>query len=941
MKKVIISAILLIASALSLNAQLGYYYYGKNKVMKKKFHWKYAETENFKIHYYTDNTDLIRRIGLSAEKSYRALSDYLNIKVKQKIPLIFYKNHIDFEQTNITSYVPMGALAFAEPMAYRVVIQGDSSFKDLAETIQHELGHIFEYTLMGNRVFRMRPPLWLMEGFSDFITFDWDEFSLLTVRDAVINNQIPKFNKYGQFGIGGGRAPYDFGHLIFEFVAERHGATGVRKLIRSIKGSTFFRRSGNALKILGYTHKTFNYEFGKYLRKRFKKYRDLENPEDYSFSIGPEFPFIYSFYHKLSPSGELMAVLTVNRKSRDLDIILLSVKDGKVIKNITPGYTSKYDGINLKFNPKDGSSFAWNRDSDRLAFFARKELDYFLITVDVLNGKILQRIKMPEIHDPSSPVFHPTKDEIYFTALKGTNSPIYKINLKTEKAEILTHSKKFIKALDISNDGKRIVYSAKETSETDWFKLYAAPLTHPDSAVKITDGEFNDITPSFSEDAKKIYYSSNDTSSYNVCTINSDGSNRQRFTNVSTGNFFPSEIPGKKNQVIISSYFNGIFQLFKLKLEKPVKEVSKLDPWVLDKPVQKAVKDFRLSPEKKYSPLSKLHVKSLSPVAVSIGTDGRFLGYSYLTMSDLMGDHNFSLMLINYYGYQSYHFYYVDQSRRLQPVVHLFLNKSVYYRGYNYNDYLTVRETYGGEIGFYYPFNRSYRAEATVSFYNQKERSDLFYGGVNLPYGQYFDGKAMPVKLSLVGETTGFMHYGPNRGHTFKLSYSKYLPLSDSMLDAYSITADVRKYVHIDNHTLLAFRAMGFYSGGKNPILFWTGGDNTIRAKGYSSMVGSRGFVFNAEFRFTLVHALATPIGIMGPIRGTFFFDLGAAWFKDQDFDFFVDGDGLRLKDPISSYGFGLQFFFFGYPMHFDWIFTTDWKNDRYHGFKFWIGFDF
>ena len=51
---------------------------------------------------------------------------------------------------------------------------------------------------------------------------------------------------------------------------------------------------------------------------------------------------------------------------------------------------------------------------------------------------------------------------------------------------------------------------------------------------------------------------------------------------------------------------------------------------------------------------------------------------------------------------------------------------------------------------------------------------------------------------------------------------------------------------------------------------------------------------------------------------------------------------GYRLVDGRASYGMGLQFFFLGYPMHFDWTKLTDlqvttegWK------FDFWIGYDF
>ena len=72
--------------------------------------------------------------------------------------------------------------------------------------------------------------------------------------------------------------------------------------------------------------------------------------------------------------------------------------------------------------------------------------------------------------------------------------------------------------------------------------------------------------------------------------------------------------------------------------------------------------------------------------------------------------------------------------------------------------------------------------------------------------------------------------------------------------------------------------------------------------------------------------------------------------------------DGFRLVDGRASYGFGLESFLLGFPMHFDWswktLFNKDWENALYSyqgflqgesgseffrrvKFSFWIGYDF
>jgi hypothetical protein len=127
---------------------------------------------------------------------------------------------------------------------------------------------------------------------------------------------------------------------------------------------------------------------------------------------------------------------------------------------------------------------------------------------------------------------------------------------------------------------------------------------------------------------------------------------------------------------------------------------------------------------------------------------------------------------------------------------------------------------------------------------------------------------------------------------------------------------------------------------------------------------------------------MATPIGILGGVRATFFANLGAARWRTagQPFQVFtrdttletpvigynnlgqpiygpaVPVSGFRLKDGRGSYGFGLMSFALGFPVHFDWTFRTLmnplWEDVAYAAiggsrefrrsrFQLWVGFDF
>jgi hypothetical protein len=158
-----------------------------------------------------------------------------------------------------------------------------------------------------------------------------------------------------------------------------------------------------------------------------------------------------------------------------------------------------------------------------------------------------------------------------------------------------------------------------------------------------------------------------------------------------------------------------------------------------------------------------------------------------------------------------------------------------------------------------------------------------------------------------------------------------------------------------------------------------------MRGYEYLQFVGQRAWFGNAELRFPIFEAVATPFGVMGGLRGTFYADIGGASINGVPFTFMANSSqtytpiigytpidalgnlapvygppvnisGLRLVDGRASYGIGLQSFVLGFPMHFDFswktLFNRDWENALFaayggsHEFRkmkfaFWIGYDF
>lgn len=952
-------------------SQIYYPYYGKNKVIYENFNWNHYQTEHFDIHYYVEDLKILKNIAEIAESAYERISQDIKHQLSAVVPVLYYKTSTDFEQTNLFQ-MPEGVLGVAEPVLYRIAIQGDMSPDEIQDLLEHELAHIFEFDLLwgspGGALYAVnQPPGWIMEGFAEYSTQAWSSWSSLIVRDAVLNDRIPELNAQGQLFSQYflPRNPdYDFGHAIFDFIESKYGKNGIREFWQSMKNAPLLGRTSPLKRAFRQDPKQFNHELKKYLREKHKDFLLRENPEDYSIAIGPEFPlnpYYFSLSHALSPSGDIVAALVVNMKGYDFDIILISTKDGSVIKNLTKGYTLKYEHIKYEIDPAKGSDVSWSSDGDQIAFFARAGQKHSLFLISALTGKTDKIIKIP-FDQPSSPCFFPDGEELMFTAFHEGTHDIFKINLTTEKILNLTEDSLFEKAPTISPDGKQIAYTIRLDT---YDKLFLSPINNLKKKTQLTFGRGNTITPLFSPDSKEIYFSGDMRDAFNIYSLNLETGELKRYSDVRTGNFFPAPLPTEPKTIVFSSFNKGSFQIFKGEFEG---EVEKTITFV-EQPAGEEFKRFEpiisleINKEKiePYKGMSKLYLTSRPPVDTIVSTDGSLYGGSALSFSDLLGDYSFYLMAYQVRSFRSYYFAFINQKRRLQYVASAFQYTLFYYGYYGYDpsfyapylsyrDAIATRKITGIDLSAYYPFSRYYRAQAGLGYYNYEE--DYLYLLPYSGYGQFLNGNLLSASFSLVGETTRFNYYGPMSGNTFRLSISQALPVSDNFLRNTTLEADLRQYLYLGMDTLFAFRFEGFASRGKNPFINYYGGNNQVRSVYYYSIIATEGWYANAEFRFPLVNAASTLIGQIGPVRGVFFFDISRSKIKGYPAKIyeFIPGEGYKPFDAIGSYGYGFEFFLLGIPIHLEFVKKLvfpdiskpfDYSSIGKFETKFWIGFDF
>src|SRR6187401_62107 len=390
---ILVFLLVFVAGTIAASAQTPFVpYFNKNRVEYDHFKWHTYQTDHFEIYYYPEIEKHLERVASYAESAYQQVSADLKHDLAFKVPLILYKTASEFQQQNIEpGELPEGVLAFAEPYRDRMVLPIDEPSDALYRLITHELTHIFEFDIIPRSLLRRGLPLWVDEGLSDHMTGYWNAFDLMTVRDAAISDNIPPMSDFQGVAFADGRLPYNLGHAAFEFIESRWGKEGLRQFLFALRKNVIGGGESAYEEAFRLKAEEFDEQFEKYLKDRFKPFRDKERPADYGRNLAPKrdkTPYSVVVSIEPSPSGDLMAVAAGNRKDQELDIVLLSTKDNKVIGNLTGGFNQnqgyEYIATPGGFRNNAVPWMSWAPAGDRIAYFARTEKQKTLILQNVV-----------------------------------------------------------------------------------------------------------------------------------------------------------------------------------------------------------------------------------------------------------------------------------------------------------------------------------------------------------------------------------------------------------------------------------------------------------------------------------------------------------------------------------------------------------------------------
>lgn len=533
MKKYILFVSFICFNTINLFAQ-----FGQSKVNYKEFDWLYIQSRHFDIYFIKGAEKIAEFTARESEKALVKIQKDINYKLNNRIALIVYNSHNDFQETNVTDeYLSGGIGGFTEPFKNRVVFPFEGSYQKFQHVIAHELVHavmrdMYYGGTIQNIIARgitLQLPLWFWEGSAEYIAQGWETKSDMFIRNAIISEALPDIQQLD------GYLAYRGGQSLWKFIAETYGREKIGDIMNKAQSTGTLE---SALKAsIGIGVEELNERWKKNVKKEYwPDIKDLQDPDVFAKRLtnNKKAGGFYNASPAISPQGDKIAFIS----DRDiyLDVYIMDALDGKILKKVVEsGKTTDFEELNI-LHP----SITWAPDNKRIALSTKS----------------------------------------------GGNDIISIINTETEEHSELPFKMSSIEAMNWSRDGNRIAFVGQNESQSD---IYIYDFT-TSSVTNITNDIFSDTDPVWTPDGKRIFFSSDredsltqhiPTSEFDMgklkyhqldlYSIEVETKNIHRYTgwNLSDERYATVSSDGK--DVIFVSDKNGINNIYRMKVngEKP------------------------------------------------------------------------------------------------------------------------------------------------------------------------------------------------------------------------------------------------------------------------------------------------------------------------------------------------------------------------------------
>lgn len=942
------------------------YGFGKNKLTQQRFNWFIHKTEHFKIYYYPDESRLVDPMADIAEEAYDKISRDLGHNIEDKTPLILYKSHADFRETNITlQELPEGVGGFAELFKHRVVIPFTGSMRKFRQVIFHELGHIFQYDIIYHKPiahiytgeFLYSPPIWFIEGTAEYFSrfadidlqigesgtknqtkiFDWDTKDEMVLRGACINNELYHLQNLDNWHSGMNVfLGYKIGESAVKYLAETYGRDKIALIFQELRHSRTKDLNKAFKNIIGLGIEKFDRKWQNYVKKKYwPMIKDRKMPNLFAKRLTKSKGYVNNVRPVWSPSGDLIAYITNENDFEE--IVLISAKDGSKFYRLTEDlYPEEYESIRTS-----GNGISMSKDGDRIAFIGGKGQKEYLYILNIVTRKLERKIFFgPKFDRCYSPSWSPEGDRIVFVGIKDGQPDLYIISLPSSEIEQITDDQFDDNSPTWHPFKDLVVYSSERNGEYKLVRLnIGANSGEPESLTRntqhatlnhqsvITYGLRNAVSPAWSPDGQSIIFCSDLEKIYDIYIMDAEGKKIFRLTDVITGCFTPKIAPtfAKSGQqetqkslresiiekkILFSGYHGGKQDLYAIKIGEKDLEKVQIPPTESEQ-TSSILSINKTSNRLLYRDYDTDIMLDAIFADFQLSSDGVLRNTTQVIASDMMGNHRLGLTLMS----QSYNLVpdftasYAYLRRRTDVGASLF----------NFHEYHLIPGGYGimqrltGLTGsLTYPIDRYRRIDSNLTLYS----TPLDYRFIPVGIKDYDDRVLLLVgDLSYVGDTTKWNKFGPYTGARYNFTVEHSFNSLGSELDMTNVSLDARKYFKLGDYSTLATRLLAGGSFGEAHKLFYLGGIESLRGYGYEEFIGTRFGLLNLEVRLPFVEELrfGWPIrwSIHG-IRGILFSDFGTVWSERQSDKkpykpWKIVDNHVELVDVKGSIGIGLR----------------------------------
>ncbi|MEJ5304962.1 MAG: DPP IV N-terminal domain-containing protein [Ignavibacteria bacterium] len=580
--------------------------FGKNKVQYKKFNYYYIQSKHFDV-YFTDGGERLATFAVvAAESALTSIQKNFKYNINNRISMIIYNSHNDFQQTNVVSeYLEEGIGGVTELFKNRVVLPFEGSYDQFRHVIHHELVHAVMndmfyggslQSIISNNI-TLNLPLWFMEGLAEYEALGWDTHSDMFMRDASINQYLPNINQLdGYFAYRGGQS-------VFWFIERKYGKEKIGDLLNRIRGQGSFE--GGIKSSFGFDLEELNDKWKK--DQKVLYWPDIElrkEPNEFSKQLTDHTKDggFYNTSPAISPQGDLIAF--ISNRDDYFDVFIMSAVDGKILKKLVKGNTTaNFEELHI-LTP----GLCWSPDGKKIALSSKAGASDAIFIFDVKTGKHQKLdIKLDGIFSVD---WSPDGKKLAFVGLHKHQSDIFIYDFETKKITNLTNDIFSDSDPHFSHDGKAVFFSSDrgdytELASREYFldiinhnykqldlyridietreiqRITDLPNSNETSVVASRDGKYlffvsdlNGINNIYMKDISNVDWDAN----YSVLVKNPD--DLQPITNSLNG-IYQISLSDDGKRLAFSSMFKSAYNIFVI--TNPIDQISTFDKLPLTK----------------------------------------------------------------------------------------------------------------------------------------------------------------------------------------------------------------------------------------------------------------------------------------------------------------------------------------------------------------------